>query len=72
MKKNFVLLLILAVLFAEALNAQRNKPIDTDATKETKALYHDLKNYPKIIRSLVTSMLQNMGMVGREMKIVLM
>jgi len=47
MKKNFVLLLILAVLFAEALNAQRNKPIDADATKETKALYHNLKNYPK-------------------------
>lgn len=47
MKKNLVLLLIFAVAFSNVGNAQRNKPIDEDATKETKALYHNLKKLSK-------------------------
>ncbi len=46
MKKNLVLL-ILAALFSNAGKAQRNEPIDADATKETKALYHNLKKLSK-------------------------
>lgn len=47
MKKNLVLLLIFTLIFSYVLNAQRNKPIDKDATKETKALYRNLKKLSK-------------------------
>ncbi len=47
MKKNIVLILIFAVTFSEVVNAQRNRPIDADATKETKALYYNLKKLSK-------------------------
>lgn len=47
MKKNIVLLLIFAVTFLRSVDAQRNKPIDADATNETKALYHNLKKLSK-------------------------
>lgn len=47
MKKNLVLLLIFAVSFSKGVNAQRNEPIDESATKETKALYHNLKKLSK-------------------------
>ncbi|MEJ7829377.1 MAG: hypothetical protein WKF91_14300, partial [Segetibacter sp.] len=47
MKKNLVLLIIFALIFSYVLNAQRNKPIDKAATKETKALYRNLKKLSK-------------------------
>lgn len=47
MKKNFVLLLILAVTFIKVVNAQKNKPLDVNATKETKALFYNLKKLSK-------------------------
>ncbi len=47
MKKFLVLLLIFALTFSEVVKAQRNKPIDAEATKETKALYNNLKKLSK-------------------------
>lgn len=47
MKKNIALLFIFAIMFSEVVDAQRNKPIDADATKETKALYQNLKKLSK-------------------------
>lgn len=72
MKKNIVLLLVFAVTFSEVVNAQRNRPIDADATKETKALYYNLKKLSKEHTLLAISMQHNMDTDGQEMKTALM
>jgi mannan endo-1,4-beta-mannosidase len=47
MKRNTVWLLIFSLMSAKGLNAQKRTPIDAEATKETKALYHNLKRLSK-------------------------
>lgn len=42
MKKTILPLLFLLVILSAATNAQRNRPIDPQATKETRALYYNL------------------------------
>ena len=47
MKKNIILSLIFHVIFSDVADAQKNNLIDADATKETKALYYNLKKLSK-------------------------
>ena len=47
MKKNLVLLLVFIITFSDVVDAKRNKPIDSHATKETKALFDNLKKLSK-------------------------
>src|SRR5688572_3990169 len=46
MFKKFSLVLFLLVVVGQVI-AQKNKPIDEQATKETKALYYNLKKFSK-------------------------
>ena len=43
LKRFYFLIVIFTILFPEALLAQKGKPIDNKATRETKALYKNLK-----------------------------
>lgn len=47
MKKSIFLLLLIVSIFSTLAHAQKNQPIDAEATKETKALYHNLRRLSK-------------------------